>query len=110
MICHSCYSIIHKFKKTFTIFPSSVPQVHKKCRKIVQNEKCIYLFPFVIDKYIYFLLLFSKGKYTDMDVYRADVTFLIPIGEMDFFLFIIMIILCCIIGYCVISVSKGSNK
>ncbi len=45
-----------------------------------------------------------------MDVYRADVTFLIPIGEMDFFLFIIMIILCCIIGYCVISVSKGSNK
>ncbi len=38
-----------------------------------------------------------------MDVYRADVTFLIPIGEMDFFFFII-IILCCIIGYCVISV------
>ncbi len=42
-----------------------------------------------------------------MDVYRA--LFLIPIGEMDFFFFSI-IILCCIIGYCVISVSKGSNK
>ncbi len=45
-----------------------------------------------------------------MDVYRAEVTFLIPIiGEMDFFFFSV-IILCCIIGYCVISVSKGSNK
>ncbi len=44
-----------------------------------------------------------------MDVYRADVTFLISIGEMDFFFFNI-IILCCIIGYCVISLSKGSNK
>ncbi len=42
-----------------------------------------------------------------MDVYRAEVTFLIPL-EMDFFFFSI-IILCCI-GYCVISVSKGSNK
>ncbi len=31
----------------------------------------------------YFHLLFSKGN-TDMDVYRADVTFLIPIEEMDF--------------------------
>ncbi len=40
---------------------------------------------------------FPKGK-TDMDVYRAEVTFLIPIGEMDFFFF--SIILCCIIGYC----------
>ncbi len=27
---------------------------------------------------------FQKG-HTDMGVYRADVTFLIPIGEMDFF-------------------------
>ncbi len=33
---------------------------------------------------IYFHLLFSKGKYWH-DVYRAEVTFLIPIGEMDFF-------------------------
>ncbi len=44
-----------------------------------------------------------------MDVYSAEVTFLIAIGEMDFFFFRI-IILCCIIGYCVISVSKGRNK
>ncbi len=44
-----------------------------------------------------------------MHVYRAEVTFLIPIEEMDFSFFSI-IILCCIIGYCVISVSKGSNK
>ncbi len=43
-----------------------------------------------------------------MDVYRADVTFLIPLGEMDFCFF--SSIMCCIIGYCVISVSKGSNK
>ncbi len=43
-----------------------------------------------------------------MDVYRAEVTFLIPMAEMDFFFCII--ILSCIIGYCVISVSKGSNK
>ncbi len=27
---------------------------------------------------------FQKGN-TDMDVYRAEVTFLIPIKEMDFF-------------------------
>ncbi len=46
-----------------------------------------------------------------MDVYR-EVTFLILMGEMDFFSFsiIIIIILSCIIGYCAISVSKGSNK
>ncbi len=44
-----------------------------------------------------------------MHVYRAEVTFLIPIGEMDFF-FLSIIILSCIIGYCAISVSKGSNK
>ncbi len=42
-----------------------------------------------------------------MDVYRAEVTFLITIGEMDFFS---IIILFCIIGYCVSSVSKGNNK
>ncbi len=42
-----------------------------------------------------------------MDLYRANVTFLMPIGEMDNFFFNI---LCCIIGYCVISVSKGNNK
>ncbi len=44
-----------------------------------------------------------------MHVYRAEVTFLIPIEEMDFFFFS-NIILSCIIGYCVISVSKVSNK
>ncbi len=47
-----------------------------------------------------------------MDVYRAEVTFLIPTGEMDYFFFSI-IFLCCIIiiiGYGVISVSEGSNK
>ncbi len=58
--------------------------------------------------WIYFHLLFSKGKY--WHVYRAEVTYLIPnTGEMDFSFFSI-IILSCIIGYCVISVSKGSNK
>ncbi len=41
-----------------------------------------------------------------MDVYRAEVTFLIPIGEMDFSFFSI-IILCCIIGHSVIYVSKA---
>ncbi len=51
---------------------------------------------------------FQKGN-ADMHVFRADVTFLIPIGEMDFF-FLSIIILSCIIGYCAISVSKGSNK
>ncbi len=99
VICHSCYSIIHKLKKNF---PSSVPQVHKKCWKIIQNENTINicdLFPCVI---------FKREILTD--VYRADVTFLIPIEEMDFFLFFSIIILCCIIAYCVISVSKGSNK
>ncbi len=41
-----------------------------------------------------------------MDVYRAEVTLM---GGMDFFFFF-SIILCFIIGYGVISVSKGSNK
>ncbi len=73
-----------------------------KFRKIIQNENTKYicdLFPFVI---------FKREILTD--VYRADVTFLIPIEEMDFFLFFSIIILCSIICYCVISVSKGSNK
>ncbi len=47
-----------------------------------------------------------------MDVTEQRSPFLIPIGEINFFFFSI-IILCCIIGYCiiigVISVSKGSN-
>ncbi len=65
------------------LFPSSAPQVHKKCRKNIQNEKTKYfcdLFPFVI----------FKRQILTLHVYRADVTFLIPIEE--------------------ISVSKGSNK
>ncbi len=44
-----------------------------------------------------------------MDVYSAEVTFFIP-EDMDFFFSIIIIILCCIIGYRLISISKGSNK
>ncbi len=51
----------------------------------------------------------QKGN-TDMEVYRTEVTFLIPIEEKDIFLFFSIIISCWIIGYCVISVSKGSNK
>ncbi len=35
---------------------------------------------------IFFHLLFSKGN-TDIDAYRAEVTFLISIEEMDFLLF-----------------------
>ncbi len=42
-----------------------------------------------------------------MDVFRAAVTFFNSNGR-DGLLFII--ILCCIVGYCVISVSKASNK
>ncbi len=54
-------------------------------------------------------MCYIQKRNTDMDVYKAEVTFLIPIEEMEFFFFGI-IILCCIIGYCVVSVSKGSNK
>ncbi len=43
-----------------------------------------------------------------MDVYRAEVTFFNS-NRRDG-LFFSIIILCCIIGYGVISVSKGSNK
>ncbi len=57
---------------------------------------------------LFALVIFKREILTD--VYRADVTILIPIGEIDFFLFFSIIILCCIIAYCVISVSKGSNK
>ncbi len=55
---------------------------------------------------IYFHLLFSKGKYWLMFTEQRS-PFLITIGEMDFFS---IIILFCIIGYCVSSVSKGNNK
>ncbi len=44
-----------------------------------------------------------------MGVYRADVTFFNSYRRDGLFFFSINI-LCCIIGYCVISVSKGSNK
>ncbi len=47
---------------------------------------------------------------TDMDVYRAEVTFF-NFNRRDGLFFFSIIILCCIIAYCVIiSVSKGSNK
>ncbi len=45
-----------------------------------------------------------------MDVYRADVTFLIPIEEMDFFFLSILFCAVLVISYSVISVSKGSSK
>ncbi len=54
-------------------------------------------------------ICYFQKENTDMHVYRADATFLIPIEEMDFF-FLSIIILSCIIGYCAVSVSKGSNK
>ncbi len=100
MICHPCNSNIHT-SIFFPIFTSSVLQVQIKCRKNIKNESTKFicdLFPFVI---------FKREILTD--VYRSEVTFFIPIREMDFFFFSI-IILCCIIVYSVISVSKGSNK
>ncbi len=45
-----------------------------------------------------------------MDVYRAEVTFLIPIEEMDFFYSLVLLFCAALLLYCVISVSKGSNK
>ncbi len=56
---------------------------------------------------LYFHLLFQKGN-TDIHVYRAEVTFLITIGEMDFFSLVLLF--CAAFAYCVIYVSKGSNK
>ncbi len=75
------------------MFPNSLPQVQKKWKN-VQTENIKY-----------FCDYFQKRN-TVMDVYRAEVTFLILMGEMDLFI----IILCCIVCYCVISVSKASNK
>ncbi len=84
-------------KIKITIFPISVPQVQKKCRKNIQNENTKYICDV-------FHLLSSKRKWnTDMHVYRAEVTFLIWIGEIPCFFFSI-INLGCIIGYCVIFV------
>ncbi len=40
---------------------------------------------------IYFHSLYSKGKYTDMDVYWAEVTFFIPIEEIDFFSLVLLL-------------------
>ncbi len=77
MIYHPCYSIIHKLKKLSPSF-----QVSKKYRKIIQNENTTNiwdLFPFVI---------FKRELLTD--VYRAEVTFLIPIEYMDFFSLVLL--------------------
>ncbi len=69
----------------------------------MQNENTINicdLFPFDI---------FKREILTD--VYRAEVTFFNSNRRDElFFLFFSVIIFCCIIAYCVISVSKGSNK
>ncbi len=39
---------------------------------------------------------FQKGN-TEMDVYRAEVTFLIPIGEMDFFFSLVLLLFCAVL-------------
>ncbi len=77
------------------MFPNSVAQVQKKCRKNIQNENT---------KYIFYLFAFIFKREILTDVYRAAVT-LFNFNRRDG-----LIILCCIIGYGVISVSKGSNK
>ncbi len=77
------------------MIPSSVAQVQKKCRKNIQNENT---------KYIFYLFAFIFKREILTDVYRAAVT-LFNFNRRDG-----LIILCCIIGYGVISVSKGSNK
>ncbi len=58
MIYHLCYSIIHE--SFFTIFPISVPQVQKKCRKNIQNMFTEQRSPFLIPIVIY-LLSDNKG-------------------------------------------------
>ncbi len=83
MIDHPCYSIIHK--SFFPIFPSSVPQVQNKCRKIIQNENIKYicdLFPFVIFKRDFPTWMFTEQRSR----------FFILIGDT----FFSIIILCCI--------------
>ncbi len=45
-----------------------------------------------------------------MDIYRAKVTFFNSNSNLIPFFYFSIIILCCIIGNGVISVSKGSNK
>ncbi len=63
-----------------------------------QNIKYIcVLFPFVIFKKELLTWMFTEQRSP----------FFIPIEEMEFFFFSI-IILCCIIAYCVISVSKAA--
>ncbi len=72
--------------RKFTIFPSSVPQVQKKCRKNIQNENTKYicdLFPFVIFKREILTCMFTEQRSP----------FLIPIGEMDFFFFFFLLLL-----------------
>ncbi len=58
-----------------------------------------------LNTFVIFSFVISKGEILT-DVYRAEVTFYNYMGEMDF-LFVFIIMLCCIVGYCVI---KGSNK
>ncbi len=56
------------------MFPSSVAQVQKKCRKNIQNENT--------NTFFIYLHLFSKGKYWLMFTEQRS-PYLISIGEMD---------------------------
>ncbi len=57
------------------MFPNSLPQVEKHIKNVqTENIKNLcHLFPLVIFK-----------REIVMDVYRTEVTFFIPMGEMDF--------------------------
>ncbi len=86
-------------KKTYLRSKRNVERIYKMKWKMKTKYICD-LFPFVIFKMEILTWMFTEQRSP----------FFIPIiGEMDFFFFSI-IILCFIIGYCVISVSKGRNK
>ncbi len=76
MICHSCYSIIHKFKKLSPSFQVLYLRSKRNVERLykMKTSNISDLFPFVI---------FKRDILTD--VYSAEATFLIPIEEMDFF-------------------------
>ncbi len=83
------------YKLFFTIFPSSVPQVQNKCRKNIVTSVPVShqrrpgnggRTP-ALPRY---RLIGPSCSSSAGSVYRAEVTFLIPIGEMDIFSLVLL--------------------
>ncbi len=106
MIYHPCYSIIHTFKKIKNqnqkIFPSTVPQVHKKYRKKLPNENTKYICDLISICY------FQKIN-TDMFTEQRSSFFNSNRRDGLFFFFSRLLLLCAVLLVTVLQRWKVTN-